>query len=112
MSKVEEWKARHAGEISKAWDELLRQPWGRQLLFEILDSTEFCGVDASTYYADPSQQSYRNGIRDSGLKLRLAAQEANPDMYLRMVSEAMNVRRMLLIAQRSDADALKATAET
>jgi len=111
VSKVDEWKARHVGEISKAWDELLRQPWGRQLLFEILDSTDFCGVDASTYYPDSAQQSYRNGIRDAGLKLRLAAQEANPEMYLRMVSESMNTRRMLLIAQRADADAAKEGAQ-
>lgn len=105
MTKVEEWKRRHNAEIAEAWDLLLRQPWGRQLLFEIIDSTNFCGAEASTFDENLAQQSYRNGIRDAGLRLRVAAQVTNPEMYLRMVTESMNESRLLLAAQKSDAAA-------
>lgn len=104
MTHEEEWRRRHAAEIADAWENLLRQPWGRMLLFEVLDSVEFCGVDASTFRESSAEQSYRNGMRDAGLRLRTVAQLTNPELYIRMVAEAMNERRLLLAAKKSDAE--------
>lgn len=99
------WLVKHEAQHKDDWEKLLRQPWGRRLLFELLDRPMYAGANGSTFDRDLAQQSYQNGRRDLGLTLQITAQTANAELYAQMIAEAMNVRRDLLNARRTDATA-------
>lgn len=97
------WLVKHEAEHKDDWQKLLRQPWGRRLLFALIDRKDYCGANASTFDRDHAQQSYDNGKRDIGLTMTVKAQTTSPELFAQMISEAMNARRELLNARTTDA---------
>lgn len=101
-AKVAEWRQKQAGEHLKDWTWLLQQPRGRRWLRYIIGDPSYCGADASTHRLDARETDRRNGMRDIGLALRQAAQNADFEMYDRMLGEGANDARAYLLALRSD----------
>lgn len=105
------WLRKHVAQHAEDWDKLLQQPWGRRLLFALVDDPQYCATNGSTFDRDQAQQSYDNGKRDVGLTLTVVAQAADSELYARMISEAMNERRLLLNARAEDARAAENAAK-
>lgn len=103
-AKVAEWRQKQAAEHLLDWTRLLQQPWGRRWLRHIIGDPSYCAADGSTHRTDPRETDRRNGMRDLGLALRQAAQNADFEMYDRMLGEAANDARAYLLALRSDND--------
>lgn len=111
------WLRKHVAQHAEDWDKLLQQPWGRRLLFALIDEPQYCfsnastAVDGNDILLSETQQVYSNGKRDVGLSLIGAAQRSDSDLYARMISEAMNERRLLLNARAEDARAAENAAK-
>lgn len=101
---VKDYRRKQEAEHLKALYSMMRQEWGRALVLSILDSPLYCGTDASMSHGDPLEMAYRNGRRDVGLTFRAAIQQADFELYVRMLGEQANQARQFLVAQQKDAD--------
>ena len=72
---------------------LLSTQHGRRYLHELLD---YCGL-YRTSMAGSSETFFREGMRSTGLKILADITEADPEAYLKMMSETKNLKEQIKV---------------
>ena len=105
--KREEINARYKTRTRQDWQEVLRTPCGRRVIWAILN--EFCVNEVSAFSENPYTSAYLNGKRDVATSIRTVIMRYSRQAIFQMEEEANT--DALLLQQEIDSAEKKETKE-